>query len=124
MRTSPRVRIDRLIVDKGLADSREKAARHILAGEVFVDDVRVDKAGALVPLTAKLDVRGGSKYVSRGGEKLIHALDHFKVSVKGRICLDVGASSCSPGARTRCWDPVWSEWYVCICNETGHYDCF
>src|SRR5678815_1424072 len=93
MRTSPRVRIDRLIVDKGLAESREKAARHILAGEVYADDVRVDKAGVLVPPTAKLEVRGSSKYVSRGGEKLIHALEHFKVIVKGRICLDVGAST-------------------------------
>ncbi len=93
MRTPPRVRIDRLIVDKGLAESREKAARHILAGEVYVDDLRVDKAGALVTPTAKIDVRGASKYVSRGGEKLIHALDHFKIAVKGRMCLDVGAST-------------------------------
>jgi 23S rRNA (cytidine1920-2'-O)/16S rRNA (cytidine1409-2'-O)-methyltransferase len=93
MRTSARVRIDRLIVEKGLAESREKATRHILAGEVFVDGVRVDKAGAVVASTARIEVRGGSKYVSRGGEKLIHALDYFKVTVAGRICLDVGAST-------------------------------
>jgi 23S rRNA (cytidine1920-2'-O)/16S rRNA (cytidine1409-2'-O)-methyltransferase len=93
MRTPARVRIDRLIVEKGLAESREKATRHILAGDVFADGVRVDKAGALVASTARIEVRGGSKYVSRGGEKLIHALDYFKVAVAGRICLDVGAST-------------------------------
>jgi 23S rRNA (cytidine1920-2'-O)/16S rRNA (cytidine1409-2'-O)-methyltransferase len=87
------VRIDRLVVDKGLTESREKAVRHILAGEVFVEGVRVDKAGALVAQTAKIEVRGGSRYVSRGGEKLIHALAHFRVTVAGRVCLDVGAST-------------------------------
>ena len=93
MRTPARVRIDRLIVEKGLAESREKAARHILAGEVFVDGVRVDKAGAVVASNAKIEVRGASRYVSRGGEKLLHALDRFKVAVTGRVCLDVGAST-------------------------------
>jgi 23S rRNA (cytidine1920-2'-O)/16S rRNA (cytidine1409-2'-O)-methyltransferase len=93
MRTPIRVRIDRAIVEKGLAESREKAVRHLLAGEVFVDGVRVDKAGTVVASNAKIEVRGGSRYVSRGGEKLIHALDYFKVSVNGRICLDVGAST-------------------------------
>src|SRR5215471_15343347 len=93
MRTPARVRIDRLIVQKGLAESREKAARHILAGEVFADGTRVDKAGALVPVTSKIEVRGGSRYVSRGGDKLIHALEQFKVTVTGRVCLDVGAST-------------------------------
>lgn len=88
-----RVRIDRLLVDRGLVESREKAARLILAGDVLVDGQRVDKAGALVPGDADVELRGRSPYVSRGGEKLAHALDHFKVQLQGRICIDVGAST-------------------------------
>jgi 23S rRNA (cytidine1920-2'-O)/16S rRNA (cytidine1409-2'-O)-methyltransferase len=88
-----RVWIDRLLVDRGLVDSRERAARHILAGEVLVDGERVDKAGALVATTGEVELRGRSPYVSRGGEKLAHALEHFRVKVAGRICLDVGAST-------------------------------
>lgn len=88
-----RARLDRLLVDKGLVESREKAARLILAGEVMVDGQRVDKAGALIPTDADIDLRGRSPYVSRGGEKLVHALQHFAVSVKGRVCIDVGAST-------------------------------
>ncbi len=88
-----RVRIDRLLVERGLVESRERAARLVLAGEVFVDGERVDKAGALVSPTADVEVRGRSPYVSRGGEKLAHALDQFRVTVTGRVCLDVGAST-------------------------------
>ena len=90
---SRRVRIDRLLVDRGLVESREKAARLILAGEVLVDGQRVDKAGALVPTDGDLEIRGRSPYVSRGGEKLVHALEHFQTQVEGRICIDVGAST-------------------------------
>lgn len=88
-----RTRIDRLLVERGLIDSREKAARHILAGDVFVDGQRVDKAGALVGPDAEIEVRGRSPYVSRGGEKLAHALEHFGVTITGRVCIDVGAST-------------------------------
>jgi 23S rRNA (cytidine1920-2'-O)/16S rRNA (cytidine1409-2'-O)-methyltransferase len=88
-----RARLDRLLVDKGLVDSREKAARLILAGEVMVDGQRVDKAGSLIPTDADIDLRGRSPYVSRGGEKLAHALQHFPVTVKARVCIDVGAST-------------------------------
>lgn len=90
---SRRVRIDRLLVDRGLVESREKAARLILAGEVLVDGQRVDKAGALVPTDGDVEIRGRSPYVSRGGEKLVHALEHFRTPVEGRICIDVGAST-------------------------------
>jgi 23S rRNA (cytidine1920-2'-O)/16S rRNA (cytidine1409-2'-O)-methyltransferase len=62
-----RVRLDKLLVDKGLVDSREKAARLILAGEVLIDGQRVDKAGSLVPTDADIELRGRSPYVSRGG---------------------------------------------------------
>ena len=90
---SSRVRLDKLLVDKGLVESREKAARLILAGEVMVDGQRVDKAGALIPSDADIDLRGRSPYVSRGGERLVHALDHFALAVKGRVCIDVGSST-------------------------------
>src|SRR5438105_2915813 len=86
-----RRRIDQLLVDRGLAESREKAVRLILAGDVMVDGRRVDKAGALASTDSEIDVRGRAPYVSRGGEKLVHALDTFKVEVRGKICADVGA---------------------------------
>lgn len=88
-----RVRIDRLLVDRGLVESRERAARHILAGEVLVDGRLVDKAGALVPSTAGVELRARAPYVSRGGEKLAPVLDRLGVVVAGRTCLDVGAST-------------------------------
>src|SRR5205807_8851831 len=88
-----RRRIDQLLVDRGLAESREKAVRLILAGDVMVDGRRVDKAGALASTDSEIDVRGRAPYVSRGGEKLVHALDTFKVEVRGKICADVGAST-------------------------------
>jgi 23S rRNA (cytidine1920-2'-O)/16S rRNA (cytidine1409-2'-O)-methyltransferase len=88
-----RVRLDKLLVDKALLPSREKATRSILAGEVLVDGRRIDKAGALVEPAAEIEIRGRSPYVSRGGEKLAHALDEFGVSIRGRICIDVGAST-------------------------------
>jgi 23S rRNA (cytidine1920-2'-O)/16S rRNA (cytidine1409-2'-O)-methyltransferase len=88
-----RVRLDRLLVDKGLVESREKATRLILAGEVLVDGQRADKAGTLVPGDADIELRGRSPFVSRGGEKLAHALQHFTVAAKGRVCIDIGSST-------------------------------
>lgn len=88
-----RVRIDRLVVDRGLVESREQAARHIMAGEVLVDGKRVDKVGAMVALDAAVELQGRAPYVSRGGEKLVHALEAFQIKVAGRVCLDVGAST-------------------------------
>src|SRR5919197_3939427 len=88
-----RIRIDRLLVERGLAETRERATKLILAGDVFVDGERVDKAGALVSLDSEVELRGRSPYVSRGGEKLVHALDHFNITVVGRICIDVGSST-------------------------------
>lgn len=74
-------------------ESRERAARLILAGEIFVDGQRVQKVGALVSSGAEVEIQGRSPYVSRGGEKLVHALETFRVNVSGRVCLDVGAST-------------------------------
>jgi len=74
-------------------ESRERAARLILAGEILVDGQRVQKAGSLVSPGAEVEIQGRSPYVSRGGEKLAHALESFGVKVTGRVCLDVGAST-------------------------------
>ncbi|MBI2218603.1 MAG: TlyA family RNA methyltransferase [Candidatus Rokubacteria bacterium] len=92
-RPASKGRIDRLLVERGLVESREKAVRLILAGEVLVDGERVDKAGAVVSAASEIELRGRSPYVSRGGEKLAHALDRLGVDPRGRICLDVGAST-------------------------------
>lgn len=93
MKRMARVRIDRLLVDRGLVESREQGARHIMAGEVLVDGKRVDKAGAMVAPDVAVELQGRAPYVSRGGEKLAHALDAFRVKIAGRFCLDVGAST-------------------------------
>jgi 23S rRNA (cytidine1920-2'-O)/16S rRNA (cytidine1409-2'-O)-methyltransferase len=88
------VRLDRLLVDRGLAPSRERAQRLILAGAVLVADRPATKAGVLVPADAPLRLRGSaSDYVSRGGEKLAGALEAFALDVAGTVALDVGAST-------------------------------
>jgi 23S rRNA (cytidine1920-2'-O)/16S rRNA (cytidine1409-2'-O)-methyltransferase len=93
MAMAARIRIDRLLVERGLVDSRERAARRIMAGEVLVDGQRVDKVAALVSPTGYVELVGRSPYVSRGGDKLAHALQHFGTDVRGRIAIDVGAST-------------------------------
>jgi 23S rRNA (cytidine1920-2'-O)/16S rRNA (cytidine1409-2'-O)-methyltransferase len=88
------VRLDRLLVDLGLAPSRERAQRLILAGDVLVGDRPATKPGALVAADAVLRLRKTpSAYVSRGGEKLAGALDAFGLDVAGKVALDVGAST-------------------------------
>jgi 23S rRNA (cytidine1920-2'-O)/16S rRNA (cytidine1409-2'-O)-methyltransferase len=88
------VRLDRLLVDLGLAPSRERAQRLILAGDVLVGDRPATKPGALVRVDAPLRLRKApSAYVSRGGEKLAGALDAFRLDVAGKVALDVGAST-------------------------------
>ena len=87
------------LVTRGLAPTREKAARLIMAGHVEVDGRRADKAGALVEDSVPLAVSAPPKFVSRGGDKLAPVLDAFGVSPRGRICLDVGAST---GGFTQC----------------------
>jgi 23S rRNA (cytidine1920-2'-O)/16S rRNA (cytidine1409-2'-O)-methyltransferase len=89
-----KVRLDQLVADRGLAESRAKAQAIILAGHVYVAGNRVDKAGTLVPGDAAIEVRGeASRYVSRGGIKLEGALDAFAVDPSGRRCVDLGAST-------------------------------
>jgi 23S rRNA (cytidine1920-2'-O)/16S rRNA (cytidine1409-2'-O)-methyltransferase len=83
-----------LLVDRGLAESRTRAQALILAGKVFVGEQRINKAGALLAEAVALEVRGQDHpWVSRGGLKLAHGLEHFGLSPAGRICLDIGAST-------------------------------
>lgn len=86
-------RIDRLLVERGLAPTREKAQALIMAGQVLVSDRPVTKAGTLIPEDAQILLRAQLPYVSRGGIKLAHALDTFGLDVQGRVALDAGAST-------------------------------
>jgi len=91
---SSRQRLDKLLVTKNLVTSRQQAQALIMAGEVLVEEQRVDKAGALVAPEAAIRLRRSRPaYVSRGGEKLAAALDAFAVPVARRVVLDVGAST-------------------------------
>lgn len=90
----PKQRADLLLVALGLAESRAKAQALILAGKVFTDAKRVEKAGDLLPDGVPIEVRGQDHpWVSRGGLKLAHALTHFGLNPEGRICIDLGAST-------------------------------
>lgn len=98
--STARVRVDRLLADRGLASSREAAQALILSGKILVDGRKAEKCGTQVPAAACLTVLGSvSPYVSRAGAKLAGALDYFGVDPRGRICLDVGAST---GGFTQC----------------------
>ncbi len=87
-------RLDVLLVEKGLAPSREKAKTMIMAGQVFVDNQREDKAGTNVPVDANIEIHGETlKYVSRGGLKLEKAMNSFPIALDGTVCMDIGAST-------------------------------
>lgn len=89
-----KVRADHLLVSQGLAESRSRAQALILAGQVYMGDRQVAKAGDLLPAEAVLTLKGRDHpWVSRGGLKLDHALQHFALPVEGKIVLDVGAST-------------------------------
>jgi 23S rRNA (cytidine1920-2'-O)/16S rRNA (cytidine1409-2'-O)-methyltransferase len=98
-RAKTKIRLDVALVERGLLESREKAARVILAGDVLVDGQRVDKAGALVTPGAKVELVARPRFVSRGGDKLAHALAVFAIQPRGRVAIDVGAST---GGFTHC----------------------
>ncbi len=89
-------RVDQLLVDRGLAESRNQARSMLMAGQVFRGEERVDKAGTQLPEDAPLRVVERARFVSRGGEKLAHAIEEFAREgwiFKGKVCLDVGAST-------------------------------
>jgi len=89
-----KLRLDLLLVERGLAESREKGQAIIFAGQVLVDGQKRDKAGALVPEDAEIRILGDTlRYVGRGGLKLEAALKEFRLPVHGKIAMDVGAST-------------------------------
>jgi 23S rRNA (cytidine1920-2'-O)/16S rRNA (cytidine1409-2'-O)-methyltransferase len=89
-----KIRLDKLLVDRGLVKSRERAQALILAGKVLVDEQKIEKAGANVEQAAAIRLLGEDlRYVSRGALKLEHALHHWKIDVRDRVCMDVGTST-------------------------------
>ena len=87
-------RLDVLLVERGLATSREKAKAMIMAGEVLVDNEREDKAGSMFPEEVEIVLKGKPlPYVSRGGLKLEKAMKNFNLTLDGKVCMDVGAST-------------------------------
>jgi 23S rRNA (cytidine1920-2'-O)/16S rRNA (cytidine1409-2'-O)-methyltransferase len=84
-------RIDRLLLERGLVETRSKSQAIIMAGEVLVEGEPVTKAGQRVPVDAHIEIVAPAPYVSRGGYKLSDALDRFKIDVSGLVCADVGA---------------------------------
>ena len=114
-----RERIDKLMVEKGLAPSRAKAQALVMAGVVLVGEQRVEKSSEMFTTDAEIRVKGGddpaSRYVGRGGVKLEAALREFKVEVDGLLCLDVGAST---GGFTDCLLQHGARYVVAL--DVGH----
>ncbi len=91
---SKKIRLDVAVFERGYAPSREKAKAIIMAGQVYVNNQKVDKAGTEIKEDDVLEVRGNTlKYVSRGGLKLEKAMQEFPIDLNGKICMDVGAST-------------------------------
>jgi 23S rRNA (cytidine1920-2'-O)/16S rRNA (cytidine1409-2'-O)-methyltransferase len=111
-----KLRLDKLLVERGLAASRERAQSMILAGRVLVNEQKVEKSGASVDGDAQLRLLGEDlKYVSRGGLKLEAALDHWNIGLADRICMDVGAST---GGFTDCMLQHGAAQVIAV--DTGH----
>jgi len=92
-KTIAKQRLDALLDFRGLAEDVDQARRLIMAGLVYVDGQKRDKAGMPFALDAAIEVRQTAPFVSRGGLKLLHALNHFALDPDGRVCLDIGAST-------------------------------
>jgi len=108
--------LDKLLLERGLAGSRERAQALILAGKVLVNGQKIEKSGAPVDREAEVRLLGEDlKYVSRGGLKLEKAFEHWKINVTGKICLDVGAST---GGFTDCLLQYGAARVIAI--DTGH----
>lgn len=90
---SEKIRLDARIFELGLTESREKAKAFIMAGQVYVNGMKATKAGVTVSEKDIIEVRGSSEFVSRGGHKLKKAMSVFPISLKDKICMDVGAST-------------------------------
>ena len=93
MKPPGRRRLDQLLVERGLAESRAKAQAFVLAGQVLVDGQKAAKPGHTAPVDARIEVLAQPRYVGRGGLKLEAALEHFGIEVQDRVCADIGAST-------------------------------
>ncbi len=111
-----KVRIDKLLLERGLTTSRERAQALILSGKVLVDEQKIEKSGASVDSSAVIRLLGEDlKYVGRGGLKLEKALDHWQINVAGKVCLDVGTST---GGFTDCLLQHGAARVIAV--DTGH----
>jgi 23S rRNA (cytidine1920-2'-O)/16S rRNA (cytidine1409-2'-O)-methyltransferase len=111
-----KVRLDKLLLERGMASSRERAQALILAGKILVNEQKIEKSGVAVNREAEIRLLGTDlKYVSRGGLKLEKALEHWHIDVAGKTCLDVGAST---GGFTDCL--LQSGAVRVIAVDTGH----
>jgi 23S rRNA (cytidine1920-2'-O)/16S rRNA (cytidine1409-2'-O)-methyltransferase len=91
---APKIRIDQLLVERGLAESRTRAQALVMAGQVMIGDKKAEKPGLQIAADAEVSVKGQDHpWVSRGGVKLAHALDHFAINVDGMTAIDVGSST-------------------------------
>lgn len=106
-----RERLDQLVVSRGLAESRAQAHALILAGRVLVDGVVSDKPGKATPIGVAIEVKAPPRFVSRGGEKLLAAIEHFQLSFSGCAVLDVGAST---GGFTDCALQQGAHFVTCV----------
>jgi 23S rRNA (cytidine1920-2'-O)/16S rRNA (cytidine1409-2'-O)-methyltransferase len=114
--TNLRVRLDKLLLERGLAGSRERAQALILAGKILVNGQKIEKAGTGVDAEAEIRLLGEDlKYVGRGGLKLEKALEHWRIEVEGKVCLDVGAST---GGFTDCLLQHGASRVIAV--DTGH----
>jgi 23S rRNA (cytidine1920-2'-O)/16S rRNA (cytidine1409-2'-O)-methyltransferase len=115
-KSAPKIRLDKLLLERGLAPTRERAQALILAGKILVNGQKIEKSGASVTLEAEIRRLGDDlKYVSRGGLKLEHALTRWKIEVQGKVCLDVGAST---GGFTDCLLQHGASRVIAV--DTGH----
>ena len=115
-KSARKIRLDKLLLERGVVPSRERAQALVLAGKVLVNGQKIEKSGA--PVNADVEIRllgEDLKYVSRGGLKLEHALAHWKINVAGKICLDVGAST---GGFTDCLLQHGAARVIAV--DTGH----
>src|SRR5438270_247610 len=115
-----KLRLDKLLVERGLVPSRERAQALILAGKVLVNEQKIEKSGASVERDAPLRLLGDDlKYVSRGGLKLERALDHWRIDVNDLVCLDVGAST---GGFTDCLLQRGAARVIAVDTGYGQFD--
>jgi 23S rRNA (cytidine1920-2'-O)/16S rRNA (cytidine1409-2'-O)-methyltransferase len=115
-KSAQKIRLDQLLFQRGLAPSRQRAQALVLAGKVLVDGQKVVKSGTAVDDTADIRLLDQDlKYVSRGGLKLEHALEHWQIDVRGKVCLDVGTST---GGFTDCLLQHGASRVIAV--DTGH----